>query len=102
MATKKKGIPDFQHTPPPPEQKQIPHEDFAGAFLNGLLKYSPDVQNKVMEFLNNHIAAARHDEYEKARIDEREAAMNFEKFMANTQGIQEFIKARHATKELSR
>jgi hypothetical protein len=94
----KKGMSNFKHTPPALEQKQIPHEDFAGVFLNGLLKYTPDVQNKVMEFLNNHIAAARQDEYEKARIDEREAAANFEKYMANTQGIQEFIKARQATK----
>jgi|ERR1044072_6000219 hypothetical protein len=103
MATKKKGIPDFKYTPPPPEpMKAKTTEEFAEEILQSLSVLNAKDQNSVMELLNTRYAALRYDDYEKARNDERETGQNFERFMATTRGVEEFIKARHAAKELSK
>lgn len=102
MKRKLNNISDCQHMPLPPEPVTPTTEDTCGIILNALKPHTPSDQNKILEFVNNHIATARHDDYMKAREDERQAAVNLEKFMASTQGIQEFIKARQAAKDLSK
>lgn len=105
MAKKQNSLPDFKHTPPPPEVKQkvaSSPEDLAEDILKAISGLDVSDQNKVMESLNNKYAAIRYDEYEKARQQEKDASLNLDRFFANTQGIQDFIKARQAAKELSR
>jgi|SRR4051812_42506969 hypothetical protein len=103
MPKAKRGLPDFKHIPPPPEpMKPKTTEAFADEILILISPLDAKDQNTVMELVNTRYAALRYDEYEKARNEERETGANFEKYLATTRGIEEFIKARHAAKELSK
>lgn len=102
MAKKSNNLPDFKHTPLPPEPVSPTTEDTCGIILNALKPHGPNDQNKILEFINNHMAAARHDDYMKASEDVRQAGINLDKFMASTRGLEEFIKARQAAKDLSK
>lgn len=99
--SKKRGLPDFKHCPPPPESIPKTPEGLADDILEEIAGLDVSEQNKVMEALNTKYAAKRHDEYVKAREQEKEAGANFERFMACAEGITEFIKARQAAKDLS-
>jgi hypothetical protein len=103
MATKKKGIPDCKHIPPAPSiPKPKTVEEHADEILKTLSVLDVKEQNAVMELVNTRYAVLRYDDYENARKEERETGQNFERFMVTTRGIEEFIKARHAAKELSK
>ena len=103
MSKVKRGIPDFKHTPPPPEPMRTKSmEVFADEILTLISALDAKDQNTVMELVNTRYAALRYDDYEKARKEERETGANFERYLATTRGIEEFIKARHAAKELSK
>lgn len=101
MKRKNNNLPDFKHTPLPPEPIVPTTEDTCGIILNALKLHDPSSQNKILEFVNNHIAIARHDDYMKARDDEKQASYNLDKFISATYGIQELLKAREAAKQLS-
>lgn len=102
--SKNKGVPKFQNPPPPPDpiKKKLTVEGTIEQVLKIIHQHEPADQNKVIESVNNAIAADRHDAYMKAREDERQAGSNMERYMASTHGIEEFLKARAAAKELSK
>lgn len=102
MKRKLNNISDCQHIPPPPEQKPLSIEDTCRVILDMIKPFTPSDQNKILESINNQVAAARHDAYMKARDDEKQAGQDLDRFMSLATNIQEFVKARQAAKELSR
>lgn len=91
---KTKGIPNFKHTPPAPTP--LPKADTVDETVNQVLAairtHEPEVQNAVFNKVMQELAVERHQTYDLSLKDQQKAAENFEKFMATTQGINEFVK----------
>lgn len=89
-----KGLPKFKNPPPPPApiNKQLTAEETTVKVLDAIRAHEPEVQNTIVNKVMQELVIERHQTYDLALKDQQKAGENFEKFMANSQGIAEFVK----------
>jgi retron-type reverse transcriptase len=84
MATKKKGIPDFQHTPAAPEPvnlKPYEPEQIFSEVISVIRQLKPGQQNWVVKELLKELVFDRENSYLSASAQKDDAGKNLEEFL---------------------